>query len=380
MQSGMKPSGGGAAAKENPQLRAAFKIIIVLATTVVALVAALVWRGRVPATEPDKRSFRFQATGEENLIRRKFPEVDFGAVYPDMSAADIDRLQRDSLALRYVYAPFTEFEPLPVAGMFVNVDAQGFRHGRDKAPWPPKKDDFVVFVFGGSTTFGFGLPDQQTLPSVLEGTLGGLFPGRKVRCYNFGRGYYFSTQERALFASLLERGFFPHLALFLDGLNDFVYHDGVPQFTPALHHFSAPDFPMLERREPSNEREQIAAVDQVIARYQRNVRLTEGMAAAFGVSVIFIGQPVPFLDFPMSDTSYPFRSTFAEHRLSGWGYKRFKEAGARGDFGKRFLWCGDAFAQADRILYVDSIHYSRRGVELLAKCITDRIREQKLVP
>lgn len=95
---------------------------------------------------------------------------------------------------------------------------------------------------------------------------------------------------------------------------------------------------------------------------------------------IFIGQPVPFLDFPMQAATYPFQSTFAEHKLASWGYDRFKQAGRKGLFGDHFVWCGNAFVNADKIMYVDSIHYSRAGAESLAKAIVDRSSEVGLLP
>jgi hypothetical protein len=369
-----------ATVRANPQLRTAFKIIIALTTFAVAQALVLVWIWRGPKPAGGNRGGIFQASAEENVIRKKFPEVNFSAIYPDLTDAEIDRLQRACLGLRYVYSPFIEFAPLPVTGRFVNITPAGFRKGRSDAPWPPAKDEFIVFVFGGSTAFGFGLPDGQTVVSALEENLGQRFPGRTVRCYNFGRGYYFSAQERQLFESLLGQGFVPNAALFIDGLNDFIYYDGVPQLTPPLFHFTAPDLPAPQRPEPANDVERAAAAEQMIMRYQQNVRLTQAVAREYGVSVIFVGQPVPFLDFPMQASTYPFKSTFAEHRLAGWGYGRFKQAGREGRFGERFVWCGNAFAHADRIMYVDSIHYSRTGAEILAKCIVERAAEAGLLP
>ncbi|HEX2853855.1 MAG TPA: hypothetical protein VHO24_11500 [Opitutaceae bacterium] len=214
---------------------------------------------------------------------------------------------------------------------------------------------------------------------ALEAAFAKKFPGRTVRCYNFGRGYYFSAQERALFESLLLRGIVPNAAVFIDGLNEFIYHDGVPQLTPALFSFTAPDRPPLQRRDLSGESERAAAVEEMIARYRANVQLTEAVARAHGVQAIFIGQPVPFLDFPMGPATYPFPSTFVEHQLAGWGYARFKQAAREGRFGDSFVWCGNAFAQADRVMYADSIHYSPWGAEVLARCIADRIAEAGLL-
>jgi len=360
------------------RLQTAFKVIVVLATLVAALAAGLVWswRGRPRfAGNPV-----LPLTAADNLIQRKFPEVDFGAVYPGLAPAEIDQLQRDCLGLRYVYAPFVEFAPRPVTGRFVNITPAGYRLGRTAAPWPPRADDVTVFVFGGSTTFGFGLPDGQTVVSALEARLAPRFPGRRVVCYNFGRGYYFSAQERALFESLLADGVVPTLAVFIDGLNEFIYHDGTPQLTPELATFLAPDLAAPARSEPTDDRARAAAVDELIARYRRHVGLAAALAQANRVGVIFVGQPVPFLDFSMTPATYPFRSTFAEHRLAGWGYGRFKDAARDGAFGDRFVWCGNALAGADRIMYVDSIHYSAAGADRLAACIVERAAEVGLLP
>lgn len=360
-------------------LRTAFKVILVLATLVVAEGIGLVWslKKTLPRGTP---AFAFQASTAENLIRKKFPETDFSTVYPGLSKTEIDQLQRESLGVRYVYAPFVEFKPAPYAKRFVNVLPGGFRQGRDAGPWPPLKSELVVFVFGGSTTFGFGLPDNETVVSRLEGKLAERFPGRKVRCYNFGRGYYFSSQERQLFESLLAEGVAPNLAIFIDGLNEFVYHDGLPEFTPALYGFTAPDQPPMVRAELTSDADRSSAVAQLIARYRENLRLIEAVAQAHGVSPIFIGQPVPFLDFPMRPETYPFQSTFAEHRLAGWGYKYFKDAARAGQFGEHFVWCGNAFGNAGGVMYADSIHYSAAGAEELARCIVTRSVEVGLIP
>ena len=361
-------------------LRTAFKVIALLGALVVGLVLALAWTWwRLRAGGPTSGLVLRLSTGE-NLIRKKFPEVDFAAVYPGRSPAEIDEVQRESLALRYVYAPFVEFAPLPTEGRWLNITPAGFRKGRTGAPWPPARDDVVVFVFGGSTALGFGVPDADTVASALEDRLGARFPGHRVRCYNFGRGYYFSTQERLLFESLLTAGMVPNYAVFIDGLNEFVYYDGMPQLEPELFHFTAPERPLPRLAEPATDAERAAAVAQLIARYRENIRLTEGVARAFGVTPVFVGQPVPFLDFPMQPATYPFRSTFAEERLAGWGYDRFKQAARDGQFGDHFVWCGNAFAGADRIMYVDSIHYSRAGAELLAGCLVERAAQVGLWP
>ena len=49
-------------------------------------------------------------------------------------------------------------------------------------------------------------------------------PGtREPRVYNFGRGSYYSSQERILFEQLAVAGHVPDLAVFIDGGSDFVF-------------------------------------------------------------------------------------------------------------------------------------------------------------
>jgi hypothetical protein len=50
------------------------------------------------------------------------------------------------------------------------------------------------FVFGGSTTFGYGESDNLTIPSNLQYYLREAFQTDQSAVYNFGRAFYFSSQ------------------------------------------------------------------------------------------------------------------------------------------------------------------------------------------
>ena len=52
----------------------------------------------------------------------------------------------------------------------------------------------------------------------------------------------------------------------------------------------------------------------------------------------------------------------------------------KGEFGGKFIWCGDAFVQADSIMYADSIHYSAEGAEILARSIVEKAGNSGLLP
>ena len=154
-------------------------------------------------------------------------------VYPNMNRQQIQDMLFENWSRPYVYADFTHFAERPFQGEYVNVTAAGYRKSADQGPWPPQDDAVNVFVFGGSTTFGYGLPDEQTLASCLQASLQ-RYSARPVRVYNFGVGWYFSTQERLLLEKLLVQGHVPDIAVFVDGLNDTTSaHNNRPPFSES---------------------------------------------------------------------------------------------------------------------------------------------------
>ena len=117
------------------------------------------------------------------------------------------------------YEVLAGFKEAPFRGRFVNVDRSGFRRSEPQEGWPPDPAKLNIFVFGGSTVFGYGVSDRETLASALQAELRSHreASGR----HNFGRASYFSTQELMLYYWLLTSGHVPALAIFVDGLNDF---------------------------------------------------------------------------------------------------------------------------------------------------------------
>jgi len=326
--------------------------------------------------------------------------------YPRLAPEDVAALMLESWLLRpYVYEPFTQFKEGPYQGRFVTVDTNGFRQGRRPAPWPPVHESLNVFVFGGSTTFGYGLPDGETIPAHLEDVLTGR-TGRAVRVYNFGRGYYFSTQERVLFEQLLAAGVVPDVAVFVDGLNDFYNRTGEPEFTGRLRAAMTPaaepaagvaavvrGLPLaraaawlgeraraLRHRGPVASREATRpraplsreaaepVVGRAIARFLENKRLAEAAAAAHGVSVMFAWQPVPTYRCDLRCQPAP-DGGFGPHEYSRYGYPKMAELAAGGRLGDDFLWCADVQEGRRPPLYIDQVHYTPAMARRVAGCI-----------
>jgi hypothetical protein len=107
------------------------------------------------------------------------------AAYPGRSQEEILEILQEAYTRPLVYEAFTHFKEKPATGQFVNVTQAGFRLVEDQGPWPPDPQNFNVLVFGGSTTFGYGVADGETIPSALQKEL-----RVRLKCahvYNFSR-------------------------------------------------------------------------------------------------------------------------------------------------------------------------------------------------
>ncbi len=161
-------------------------------------------------------------------------------VHPGLEQDEIRALWEETYLASsgFVYEPFTQFRVKAFAGRYVTIDRHGFRRHPGAGPWPPDPEALNVFLYGGSTAFGYGVPDDLTVAAHLQRHLADRIGRsgfeRPVRVYNFGRAGYFSTQERLLFERQLAFGTGPDVAVFLDGLNDCRIADKLPIFSARL--------------------------------------------------------------------------------------------------------------------------------------------------
>ena len=319
-------------------------------------------------------------------------------VYPGLSEREVDHLLKETWSRPYVFEPFTQFKERPYRGSYVNVDTNGFRITKHQGPWPPESKSLNIFLFGGSTTFGYGVPDGQTVASYLQEYLTTRL-NREVHLYNFGRGYYYSTQERILYEELLASGFVPDMAIFIDGLNDFYYIVNEPAFSDEFREFVAHGttrgiiksfisktslgravrgFGHRLANLQSEKYSDPQLIDRVITRYLANKKVIEAVSISFGVKPIFVWQPAPTYHY--DQRYYPFsKGGFREHSYSQHGYERMAEYIEKHRLGKNFLWCADIQKDEKEPMYVDKVHYSADFSKQFATAIVDLLFERHLV-
>ena len=110
------------------------------------------------------------------------------------------------------FEPYYHWKQFEHVGKYINIDASGVRK---TVKDPNVKGGKKIFMFGGSTLWGHGSPDESTIPSIVQSHLGDAY-----EVYNFGEDGFVSTQELNYLLYQLSLGNIPDAVIFYDGVND----------------------------------------------------------------------------------------------------------------------------------------------------------------
>ncbi len=386
-----------------PRLLQWFCLILINCSLLFVILNVFVWgyykvdELRTKSHDADKTPLRYKKSNE--ALEKLFPKL---------TQHQINELISDSRRILQEYDSYTQFKEAPYKTRFVNVDSNGFRHSVNQGPWPPQRNDFVIFFFGGSTSFGYGVPDHETVSSHLQIILSQQL-GIPVKVYNFGRAAYFSSQERILFQKLLVDGHVPDMAIFMDGVNEFALYDGEPGYTKQLKKFmQEADIPLSRKllselpllklvnhtMRPANNsglgavlegadgapETEMKLLAGVIRRYQRNRRIIEAISRDFGVASVFVWQPMPLYQYDLAH--HIFRDfdygKFTPHLKRG--YEFVSSVSDYRENGHNFIWLADMQRDADRPLYVSAFHYGPEMSRFVANSIADTLMARNLIP
>ncbi len=133
---------------------------------------------------------------------------------------------RELHALSMHWDPYVYWRRNAFDGEYIHVNPQGLRRTIQKQ-LDDETEPATVWLFGGSTMWGTGARDEQTIPSHLASLLAER--GHQVRIVNLGESGYVSTQEYLTFLLRLREHEPPDVAIFYDGVNDTyaAYQNGV---------------------------------------------------------------------------------------------------------------------------------------------------------
>jgi len=238
-----------------------------------------------------------------------------------------------------------EFEPYT---LFRVPNEHGFRSNGNGPSWPPPAD--AVFVFGGSTTYGIGVADHETIPAQLAKRLG-------APVYNFAVPNYVAVQERIRLEQLLIDGHAPRVAIFIDGFDEFVG----PFYEPVI---MKPYIDAIAGHKKFKPQCKLPDPSRVLDRWFANAALIRGVCAQFDVRPLFVWQPVPCYRYDGPVKSHGDAQPLIDCVRRGYELMRGRQ--------HDLLWLADMQAGRTEHLYVDADHYNAA----FSSEIADRIAEQ----
>jgi lysophospholipase L1-like esterase len=321
--------------------------------------------------------------------RRAWENYVSGASRAATDPAAARRFYAEMSRLRYRIMDDGLWRARPQAGEALNVDGEGLRSTRYPAP-PPAKGAKTIFVFGGSTVWGWGSRDEKTIPSLLGGAL--VRAGMPVAVRNYGQNAYVSSQEVAALVGELRGGARPDVVVFLDGLNDveaaFLAEGGDATFERRFLRRSGAALQSDTRwdlvraflsgsalarlfawgggRPPSKETGE-AAADRVARRYLANVELVRALAPRYRFTPVFFWQPV---------IARKRRLTDAEKETQDLGdyepemkpvFDLLSRRIGRAARDERVHDIGELFSEESRAVYTDGEHYTEAANAVIAE-------------
>jgi lysophospholipase L1-like esterase len=116
--------------------------------------------------------------------------------------------------------PILHYIVTPTRNRFYQMGVENIRYDEgwtdEQAKTLLKTAKRKIFLFGGSTMYGFGLASDQTIQHYLQKK----FPGGDVAVFNFGANAYDQQREIDWLVYLLRHGYVPDDVVFFDGVND----------------------------------------------------------------------------------------------------------------------------------------------------------------
>lgn len=347
-------------------------------------------------------------------VRGRFlPSVDVRGRLPAYadSVYDAELLFREENAAdRRIYRPYTVWSRAPFQGELIQIDEEGERR---TPPGEQERPELTIWILGGSTTWGLGAPDAETIPSHLARLLAER-NGVRARVRNLGEIGFVSTQEIVRLLRELQRGHRPDLVVFFDGVNDaaaaalwpvipgshmnlyeirdrFERRSGPPPLAWALlkrtgiYHLSQRIVWMLPFRgpapevpwdPPAGEADIEARARQGIEIWLENLLIVRAFARAYDFDFLFVLQPSLMVGDKILDPSEAEilsreeqndakRQSMEVYRAMRSELRRRLAADPEGL--DRVHDLSDAFADVDEALYFDYVHISGEGNRVLAE-------------
>ena len=350
-------------------------------------------------------------------------------VYPKKSVKEIRKIIKNTGFQENIWSNYTIFTNKERVTPYVSIHEEGFRLvGKEQGSWPLSKESLNIFVFGGSTTFGWGVSDSETFPAILQELLRDKLKNNNINVYNFGVGAFILSQEMIAFQRQIIKGNVPDIVIFLDGLNEFWRWDDIPVHGPEMQvrfeeylsdvdayrqtfedyylkktieklpiitfvknykynkklqeslkhtpnknkqvNYFTKDCPKKQKlliKKNEIKHNNTTKIKQVVERYIQKTLILRGIAEEFNITPLFIIQPIPTIEY---DRCYSvFRGDLKDHYRSYFGYLEIINKLDRiRSSNPNIVSCLSVQKNHKENLYVDNVHYNAKGSKLIANC------------
>ena len=317
-------------------------------------------------------------------------------VYGKDNVKDYQKVMSEQSSM-FNYKPFVEFTERPRSNIFTSVSVLGNRCNKNKVAncQPAKGGRKEIWLFGGSTTFGYGVKNDETISAYIEKKL-----NNEYRVINFGAGYYFSTQERILFNNLLLELSPPYAAIFIDGLNDLgreynfnetIYSNSIKNkmnkstneeiknyfkerfyrlnIVRLINQFKVKNRIEKKEKNSSNELGNVK-ISKLVNILVNNQKINEAIGEKYNIKLLNILQPVPIYADSYSTSKVPKEflptedKSFIKNVKMGYQIYLSKSKNMSLNLSK---------LKIKEPMYVDAVHYSPEFSKIIADTIINKI-------
>lgn len=331
----------------------------------------------------------------DRSLRIYFRDIEWGAAY-------LKELVEVFAEAKYV--PFVEWQSNEHKGYYINIDQEGIRK-----TWNHKNIDKhsskKIYIFGGSTIWGECARDFYTIPSHLAKILN-MNGKNNFIVYNYGERAYVFKQEIIRLFLLLREGNRPDYVIFYDGSNDVysAYQSGIPgtildmtriqqklqsnslqsilntvtyMFQNRCYIYRA-IYRLYGMLSNKNIQDSLSSYDEnrikilsaeIVRDYSSSMQILDQLARAYNFRYICLWQPVIFTEKMVNQND-----ALGELRINDQSLAKLYQYTnnlLKEKFLLNFYNLSDALSGRTERVYVDFVHLTEGGNEVMAKRISD---------
>ena len=328
--------------------------------------------------------------------------AELAPAFPNKTLAEIEEVFYDNrLSLRRTYERFGYLGIRECSSKNFNIGSDGARSNGSSRISSSKI--YKIHCYGGSTTVGDGVADNQTISAYLGSKLNWKSKV-KIEVFNFGAGNHTSLHSTLRLLDHCLSGNIPDQAVFLNGFNDCYYSAGgadgiVPFFDEILRRSQDSEFKRNTLSEivdliPNSSKESLAFINsqfssEFIEKCLANIKLRYASAVAiqrfiesgFGVKVHRFIEPNQALNCRVEQRLLPrVGESNPRHKLVRFLYKEIENMGPKSFFGNGVSSLIDIDQDKQNFpLYLDGVHYSPAMNEWLASRIGRFIKFKRVL-